>query len=154
MKLDKFTWIVIAVVAALLIAAVVSVSRTGAPTQDAAFLTEDGPATPVYNIFLALQQGNPAKARQYYSESALADIDKQGGYGPLESYRPNGAQRLRIISVSTDEAEPDRAYVTFVIDNYNNTGPFGAGSTYSYERTVEVIREGDGWKVDSTEYFY
>ncbi len=154
MKLDKFTWIILAVVAALLIAAVISVNRAAPSAGEPGYQTDDSPAAPVYNLFLALEAGNIAGARRYYTEAALAEMDKTGGMGPLESYRPNGSQRLRITDVSTDDAEPDRAYVTIVIDTYDNNGLFGSGSSYSYERTVEVVREADEWKIADPEYFY
>jgi len=67
LKADRFTWIVIGVVAALLIAAIVSVNLAGDREQPA-YLEENTPAAPVYNAFLALQQGDVTKARSYYSE--------------------------------------------------------------------------------------
>jgi hypothetical protein len=154
MKLDKFTWVILAVVAALLIVAVVSVNRVAPDATETAYLDEDSPAAPVYNLFLALDAGNFAGARRYYSEAALAEMDKPGGMGPLESYRPSGSQRLRITDVSVDEAAPDRAYITIIIDNYSNNGPFGSGSSYSNERTIEVVRENGEWKIANAEYFF
>ena len=154
MKLDKFTWIIIVIVAAILIAAVVSVNLTDTAGGSPEYLTEDTPAAPIYNVFLALQQGNTAEARRYYAQAVLAEMDKQEGYSPLQSYSAYGTQRLRITNISTDEATPERAYVSFIIDNYTTGGLFGSGSSYSYERTVEVIREDGAWKINGSEYFY
>ena len=64
------------------------------------------------------------------------------------------ARRLRIVAVQPDPDDPDRALVTFVIDTYSRGGPFGAGSTWSREVTVEVVREEGAWKINAQEFFF
>ena len=153
LKADRFTWIVIGVVAALLIAAIVSVNRAD-DQEEPAYLEEDTPAAPVYNAFLALQQGDVTKARSYYSEDVFTQPEGVPPFPSLESYPSGETRRLRITDVQVDESNPDRALVTFTLDTYRNTGPFGSGSVSSYERTVEVVREDGVWKLNAYELFY
>jgi hypothetical protein len=153
LKVDRFTWIVIGIVAALLIAAIVSVNLTG-DREPPAYLENDTPAAPVYNAFLALQQGDVTKARSYYNDDAFAESEGVPSFPPLESYPSGTARRLRITDVQVDESNPDRALVTFTLDTYWNAGPFGSGSIDSYERTVEVVKEDGVWKLNSYELFY
>jgi len=153
LKADRFTWIVIGIVALLLIAAIVSVNLAGSREQPA-YLEDDTPAAPVYNAFLALQEGNITKARSYYTARVLQETKDVPDFPPLESRQSMGARRLRITDVRVDESDPDRASVTFTLDIYRNAGPFGSGSTDSYERTVEVVREDGVWKLNAREFFY
>ncbi len=157
-KLDRFTWGVIGVVAVLLLAAVISVSWTGGRGWgQATYLEEDTPSAPVYNAFVALQQGDLFKAREQYSRRILEEADKEPGYGPLSSdgYRDtNSARRLRILSIQPDPNDPGRALVTFEVDTYTSGGLFGGGSTWTRRGTVEVIREDGRWKINAMEFFY
>ncbi len=153
LKADRFIWIVVVVVAALLIAAIVSVNLADG-RESPAYLEENTPAAPVYNAFLALQQGDVTRARSYYSEDVFTKTEGAPPLPPLESYPSRTARRLRITDVQVDESNPDRALVTFTLDTYRNTGPFGSGSTDSYERTVEVVREDGVWKLSAYELFY
>jgi hypothetical protein len=155
LRLDKFTLVVLAVVGLLLLAAVVTVSRGSAPSEQT-YRAEDAPDTPVVNAFLALQQGDLAKAREQYTQAVLDRVDKDAGYGPLrgQGYYGDTSRRLRIIETRLDPDDTDRAYVTAAVDNYSTGGLFNSGSTYSSERVVEVVREDGAWKVNVEEYFY
>lgn len=158
MKLDKFTWIVIGVVAALLVAAVVTVNVTGGVgTETQEYLPQDTPEAPVYNAFLALQRGDVTTARAQYNPDMLENMKKeQGGYDPLlnRGNMGNTKQRMRVTKVELVPDDENRAIVTATIDTYNDSGPFGAGSTWSREVTVEVVHQEDGWKLNSQEFFY
>lgn len=156
MKLDKFTWAVIAVIAVLLVAAVISVTRTGNVAADEiSYMEENTPEAPVHNAFVAMQRGDRTRAREQYSQDVLAALEEQQGWDPF-SQTTSGrmARRLRIVAVEPDPEDPDRALVTFVIDTYSRGGPFGAGSTWSREVTVEVVREEGAWKINAQEFFY
>jgi hypothetical protein len=155
LRLDKFTIIVVAVVAVLLVVAVITVNRgTGRGTED--FRTEDAPATPVVNAFLALQNGDLATARQQYSQQVIKEADSDKGYGPLrgEPYYGDTARRLRLLTTKIDPGDSNRAYVTVALDNYSTGGLFNSGSTWTNERVVEVVRDDGAWKINSQEYFY
>jgi hypothetical protein len=156
---DKFTIGVLVVVGVLLAAAIFTISRTNNSGEPATYLTEDAPATPVVNAFLAYQDGDIPKARAQYSQEVLDRVDKTeaGGYGPLrgEYYGSADAnRRLRVLKEQIDDTNPDRAYVTVAIDNYSTGGLFNRGDTWSSERVVEVVREDGAWKLNSEEYFY
>lgn len=158
LHLDKFTIAVLVVVAVLLGAAIFTIYRANVDDAPAVYLSEDAPATPVVNAFLAYQDGDIPTARAQYSQEVLDRIDNaESGYGPLRGdyYGPNDAnRRLRVLKEQIDESNPDRAYVTVAIDTYSTGGLFNSGSTWSSERVVEVVREDGGWKINSEEYFY
>jgi hypothetical protein len=161
LKFDAFTWIVLAVVALLIAAAVVTVNLGGdrIGRAPAAYMDEDSPATPVYNAILAVQQGDLAEARDQFTADALDENEKRG-YDPIANavtYYANDAasRRVRIVAVDdpTDTGDADEAFVTIVEDNFGGGGLFGR-STYSTERVIRVVREEDGWKVDDPNLFY
>jgi hypothetical protein len=155
LQMDKFTWAVIAIVALLLIAAVVSVNMAGeSPRDQPVYLDEDTPAAPVYNAFLALQEGDLPKARSYYSTQVLAEFKQSPDYRPLDGYSTRQARRLRITEIHVDETDPDQASVTFVMDTYHDSGILSSSSSYSYERSVDVVREDGAWKLNASEFFY
>jgi hypothetical protein len=156
LRIDRFTWIVILIVVVLLAAAVITVTRSG--SQDAppaSYMTEDDPATPVYNAFVALENGDIATAREQYSKRIRDDIAKNN-YDPFSGrgYTDNRSRRLRIVETKIDENSPDRAQVTIVVDTYYPGGLFSGGNTTSMQRTIEVIREDGQWKIDTDEFFY
>ena len=156
-RLDKFTIIVLAIVGLLIAAAVVSVNLNASVEAPDTYRTEDAPETPVYNSFLALRNGDIATARAQYSQQVLEEAASDRGYGPLrgESYGyGDTARRMRILNVRLDPQDADRAYVTTAIDTYSTGGLFNSGSTWTSERTVEVIREDGAWKINAQEYFY
>ena len=154
-RLDKFTLAVLAVVGVLLVAAIVTVNRVGGVAQED-YRTADAPETPVFNAFLALQNGDISTARAQYSEKVLDEVNKQGGYGPLrgETYYRDNRRRMRLLSTTINAEDADRAYVTVALDNYNSGGLFNRGSTWTSERVVEVVREAGEWKINVQEYFY
>lgn len=157
LRIDRFTIIILAVVAALIVAAVFTISRSGGMEAQESYRTEDAPETPVYNAFLALKNGDLATARAQYSQQVLEEASSDKGYGPLrgESYGyGDTARRLRVTDVKVDPQDADRAYVTAAIDTYSTGGIFNSGSTWTSERTVEVIREDGAWKINAQEYFY
>jgi hypothetical protein len=156
MKLDKFTWAVIGVVLLLLVAAVITVNMTGgAGVEEREYLPLDTPEAPVYNAFLALQRGDITKAREQYSQGVLDSFIKDG-YDPFagRSDSTSVSQRLRIVKSEVSADDPDRAIVTCEVDTYNQGGLFGAGNTWSRELSLQVVREEDGWKINTPEYFW
>jgi hypothetical protein len=156
-RFDKFTIIVLAIVGVLIAAAIVTVNRNAGLETSERYRTEDAPETPVYNAFLALKNGDIATARAQYSKQVLEEAASERGYGPLrgESYGyGDTARRMRILNVRFDPQDADRAYVTAAIDTYSTGGLFNSGSTWTSERTVEVIREDGAWKINAQEYFY
>ncbi len=157
MKLDKFTWTVIGVVVALLVIAVITVNVTGgAGLQAQEYMTNDTPEAPVFNAFLALQRGDLTMARAQYSQAVLNEFTREGGFDPLtgRSISSNTSQRLRITGTEMIADDPERALVSFVQDTYSRGGPFGSGSSWSREGTVEVVREDGMWKINAQEFFW
>ena len=154
LRLDKFTLAVLGVVALLLVAAVVTVSRSTGQ-EETSYRTGDTPEVPVVNAFLALQNGDLAMARAQYSADVLETVDSTTGYGPLrgEGYYGDGSRRLRITATRVDPNEPARAYVTAAVDTYSTGGLFNSGSTWTMERIIEVIREEGTWKINTQEFF-
>lgn len=169
MKIDRFTWIVVLVVAAILVAAVVTVNITSGDGYGVdTYLTENTPAAPIYNAFVAFQNGDVQMARRQYSARVLAEIQSERGYNPFsDRFAERTARRLRVIEVNYDESDPDHAYVSVAVDTYSSSGLFGTGSTWTRRLVLDVVREEpdseeqtaenaqDGvWKLDTPEYFY
>lgn len=175
LKFDVFTWIVLAAVVLLVVAAVVTVNLTGGQSLGAtAYMTEDSPEAPVFNAILAVQQGDLARARTEFTVAALAENEKRG-YDPIAnaaSYYGNdpSSRRIRIVKVNpgsdsaaasvagpgtetTPRSPADTAYVTIAEDNFSGGGLFGR-TTYSNERVIRVAREEGRWKVDDPNLFY
>ncbi|HEY54298.1 MAG TPA: hypothetical protein G4N94_12680 [Caldilineae bacterium] len=154
-KPDKFTWTIIIVVVLVLAAAVITVNLTGgAGWGEPTYLTEDTPEAAVHNAFVAFMKQDYAKARQYYSAQVL---DNEGRGEPFPGkggriYPHDANQRLRIRSV--DYLEDGEAIVTVVIDYYAPGGLFGGGDAWSRKMVLRVVREEDGWKIDTPEFFY
>lgn len=46
------------------------------------------------------------------------------------------------------------AFVNIAVDTYSGGGLFESGATWTYQRSVEVIREDGTWKINTMEYFY
>lgn len=156
LKLDTFTWVVIAIVAFLVVAAVVTVNLVdNRGISDAQYRTEDEPATPVYNAIVAVQRGDVATARGQFTQATLDEYKKRG-YDPItnniSSYvNDRNNRRVRIVKVQQDG--PDLAYVTIVEDTYSGGGLFG-DTTYSNQRVIRVARVDNQWKIDDPNMFY
>jgi hypothetical protein len=157
LRIDRFTWSIILIVVALLVAAVVTVSlRSGQTARPEEYRTADDPTTPVYNAFLALERGDLATAREQYSQRIL-DEQRKNDYDPFTSRSytdERTSRRLRILNASIDPNDPNQAAVTIVVDTYYPGGLFSGGNTSSLRRTVQVVREDGRWKLDTDEYFY
>jgi len=154
-KLDRFTWIVIVIVVALLAAAVITVSLTQGRGAGGTDYVEDGtPGAAVFNAFTALQKGDLYAARNQYSARVLEDIAEQNWDPFAGRGADTTARRLRIVEVETDPADENRALVTFVQDTYSQGGLFGGGNTWSRRGVVEVVREEGEWKINAQEFFY
>jgi hypothetical protein len=156
MKLDRFTWVVIFAVTALLVAAVVTVNATnGSGYATATYLEEDSPSATVYNAFLAFQNGDITKARAQYSTRVIEETTQQMGYSPFtDRFSQNTPRRLRIVSAEIDNANPNHAYVSVAMDTYSSSGLFGTGSTWTRNIVIETVREDGVWRIDTPEYFY
>jgi hypothetical protein len=156
LRLDRFSWIVIAIIALLLVAAVITANITGGqgwgqPT----YLDEETPAAAVHNAYVAFLEQDPFRARQYYTEEVLANVDDKDGLGgPFfqDRFFREQSRRLRILEVQFQGDE--RATVTFSIDHYSGGGLFDTGSTWTMRRTVPVVQEDGHWKIASEEFFY
>ncbi len=156
LRFDRFTWIVVVVVALLVVAAVVTVNLTGGgPETPLTYRDDDSPATPVYNALIAVQQGDLARARAQFSQSALDEYEKQG-YDPIANAASNylndqSGRRTRIIE--TSEPLDGEAAVTIAEDNYSGGSLFGQ-STWTNQRIIRVVREDGTWKIAENSLFY
>jgi len=153
-KLDKFTWAIIIVVVLVLAAAVITVNLTGgAGWGKPTYLSEDAPEAAVHNAFVAFMRQDYAKARQYYSAKVLENDERYDPFpGKGEGFYETGTnQRLRIRGV--DYLEDGEAIVTVTIDHYSPEGFLG-GETWSRTARLKVVREEEGWKIDTPEFFY
>ncbi len=161
LKIDLFTWVVIAIVLALVVAAVITVNVTGGDARvQTVAVDADSPAAPIVGAILALQKGDAAAARAYFTAEILEYYEKQG-FDPLANsanFSLNGEQSRRIRIVEVSEAETDSngdevAFVAISEDNFSGGGLFGQ-STWSNQRNLRVRRVDGEWKIDDTNFIY
>lgn len=156
LKLDKFTWSVVAIVVLLLVGAVITVNVTGgAGYGEPEYLAENSPQAAVYNAFVANQKQDSQALNQYFTKAVLDNYGKTNAnnkpYSGPNFYVDPTPRRLRILD--TKMQGTDKADVTFSVDRYNSGGPFGSGNTWSNTQVVPVVLEDGTWKID-TELFY
>ncbi len=153
-KMDRFTWAVVGLVVLLLVGAVLTLSLANDTTAPSAadYLEEDSPSAAVYNAYVAFLNNDMSTARQYYSAGMLEEVDKDGTFKDRMYYSRPENQRLRILNV--EERGEDSALVSIAVDHYSGGGLFNSGSTWTDQQTVPVVREEDGWKIDSLIWFY
>lgn len=161
LKIDLFTWVVIAIVLALVVAAVITVNVTGgAAGVQTVQVDAASPAAPIVAAILAMQKGDAATARTYFTSEILEQYEKQG-YDPIANsanFALNGeqARRIRIVTVSeaqTDSSGDEIAFVAISEDNFSGGGLFGQ-STWSSQRNLRVRRVDGEWKIDDTNFIY
>ena len=156
-KVDKFTWSVVAIVVLLLVGAVITVNLTGGGGYgEPEYLDENPPEAAVFNGFVAnVKQDNQALDR-YYSQAVLEGYRKNNStarpYSGANFYVDTTPRRLRILETKMQDA--DRAQVTFSVDRYSGGGPFGSGNTWSNTQTVPVILEEGIWKIDMELFWF
>jgi hypothetical protein len=162
LKIDLFTWTIIGVVLALVVAAVVTVNlSSGTPTAARSPVEPESPAAPVVAAILAVQQGDVSTARAQFTAEALADYETRG-YDPIANSamaaaNSQNAQRVRIVNISAvtqNEEGRDQAFVTIAEDNFSGGGGLFGRSTWSSQRLVRVEREEGVWKVADPNLFY
>ena len=156
LKLDKFTWSIVAIVVLLLIGAVITVNVTGGDGYgEVEYLAENSPQAAVYNAFVANEKQDNQALDQYFTKSVLETYTKNNSngrpYSGPNNYVDPTPRRLRILD--TKMQGTDKADVTFAVDRYSSGGPFGSGNTWSNTQTVPVVMEDGVWKID-TELFW
>jgi hypothetical protein len=161
LKIDLFTWGVIGVVVALVIAAVLTVNLADDSVIDLRTqLSGDSPAAPIVTAILAVQEGNVASARAQFTQDVLDEYEERG-YDPISnaaSFAANdqGSRRLRVIDVSAVQEGEDGetlAFVTLAEDTFSGGGLFGS-STWSNQRIIRVEQVDGVWLVDDPNLFY
>jgi hypothetical protein len=156
-KLDFFSWVVIALVVVLLVAAVVTVNLTGGHGWGQTdYLDEETPAAAVRNAYVAFLRRDVEKARQYYTSEVLAtaaqEYGDRGSPFSRERHIDERNRRLRIVDVQFQDNE--HATVTFAVDYFQSGDLFGGGSSWTDRRTIPVVQEGGHWRIDTQEFFY
>lgn len=151
-RFDRFTWAVIGVVVLLIAAAVLTVTLGGQDWSSDAYLDEDTPAAVVHDAYLALMRNDMARARGYFSNRVLAETEKEIPFVERFAYLRDQNTRLRILEV-TMEGE-DKALVTVAIDRYTPGGLFDANTIWTDRRTIPLVREADGWKIDTVDLLF
>ena len=154
LRMDRFTWAVLAFVTLLLVGAMATLSLTNrsADTTTIDYVDEDSPSAAVYNAYVAYLNNDAPKARQYYSTKVLEEADKDSSFENSFYYTGGQNQRMRVLSVEA-RGEND-AVVSIAIDRYAGGGLFNSGSTWTERQSIPVVREEDGWKIDSLILFY
>ncbi len=154
LKIDRFTWGIVIGVVVLIAAAIITVVVSGGRGwQSADYLNEDTPQAVVHDAFLASVRNEPDVAIDHYSLDVLKEDDGppfRERFSYYDHDRP--ARRLLILDVDIDE-ENDRAYVRIAIDNFNQGGLFES-STWTYRRTIPLVREDGAWKIDTEDPFH
>lgn len=134
-KPDRTLPIILIVIAALAIVAVVVVFGRGEPEP----LDPSTPEGTVQRYATAVIDGDEAAALSLLSPQWLADCD------PMSYGHPSSDLRLTLISSS------ERGSTTTVkvsIASSSGSGPFDS-STYEYEDSFQLQKDGDSWLVRS-----
>lgn len=151
--MDRFSWIVIAVVGLLLLAAV-GVATLG-PERSAAtqpvYLEQDTPDGVVHDAYVAFLRRDTERLQGYYSQRVREIFDRDQRWPGRDYYLDSSSRRMRIEKVEMDG--DDRATVTMAIDTYNRGGLFGQGGVWTSRQVLALVREESGWKIDS-EFVY
>lgn len=152
-RFDRFTWTVVGVVVLLIVAAILTVTLGGGQGWSGdAYLNEDTPSAVVHDAYLALVRNDLARARSHFSSRVLAETEKNVPFAERFSYISNQNTRLRILKV-TMEGE-DKALVTVAIDRYAPGGLFNDSTIWTDRRTIPLVREPDGWKIDTVDLLF
>lgn len=156
--MDRFSWIVIAVVGLLLLAAVgVAVVRPdqGAPAQEV-YLEEDTPEGVVHDAFVAFLRRDSERLKSYFSQRVRDSYDKENRWPAFEYYPGSGSRRMRIERV--EMLSDNRATVSIAIDTYSPGGLFGQSNVWTNRQTVTLVREAHGqeehWRIDSENFYF
>lgn len=153
--MDRFSWIVIAVVGLLLLAAVgVAVLR---PEQDASaqetYLEQNTPDGVVHDAFVAFLRRDTERVKSYYSQRVRDTFEKESRWPSFDYYPEAGSRRMRIERVEMNG--DNRATVSIAIDSYSPGGLFNQGNVWTNRQTLTLIRENEQWRIDSENiYFY
>ncbi len=157
LKLDKFTWSIVAIVALLLIGAVITVNMTGGDGYgEPEYMAENSPEAAVFNAFVANYKQDNQALDGLYTKAVMEGYSKTNAsnrpYNGPGNYADPTPRRLRILETKNQTA--DRADVTFAVDRYNSGGPFGSGNTWSNTQTVPVVMEDGLWKIDMELFWF
>ena len=126
--------VILCVIGALVVIALVVVFTRGAPVP----LDESTPEGVVQRYSAAVIEGDEAAAITYLVP-ALGD--------DCVPFETGSAQNLRVTHVSSTQRD-DTADVRVLIATTYDGGPFGS-STYEEEGEFDLVRDGDGWLIES-----
>ena len=152
--MDRFSWIVIAVVGLLLLAAVgvATLGTDQGAAQAEAYLEQDTPEGVVHDAYVASLRRDSERFRSYFSQR-VRDIYAQDQRWPSIDYAPdNGSRRMRIENV--EMISKDRATVSVAIDNYSPGGLFNQSNVWTNRQTITLVREDGSWKIDSENFYF
>lgn len=126
--------VILCLIGALVVVALVVVFTRGAPAP----LDESTPEGVVQRYSAAVIEGDEATAITYLVP-ALGD--------DCVPYETGSEQDFRVTHVTTTQRD-DTADVRVLIATTYDGGPFGS-STYEEEGEFDLVREGDGWLIES-----
>ncbi len=152
--MDRFSWIVIGVVGLLLLAALGAATLrpgAGAAAQEV-YLEQDTPDGVVHDAFVAFLRRDTERMKGYFSERVRANFDRDQRWPNMDYAPQTGSRRMRIESVEMQGEE--RAIIAIAVDNYNPGGLFNQGNVWTSQQTLTLVREQDGWKIDSENFYF
>ncbi|MCX2728336.1 nuclear transport factor 2 family protein [Thermomicrobium sp. 4228-Ro] len=160
------TWTIVAIAAGLVVLIVATtvlvllVERAGPPQYP-----PDSPEATVVAFVEALRAADRDQVLALLSSRARAELERREQMEPFYDFDAElrgASESLRTARVRIDRVEVrgGRALVTVTIERtgpaLEPSFPFPAvgGGTFSYERTLALVRDGGAWKVDEVAFYF
>lgn len=158
------TIVTLAAVLAVLVVAttvlVLLVEREGPPHYP-----PGSPEATVVAFIEALRAGDRDQVLALLSTQARADLERREQMEPFYEFDAElraASENLRMARVRIDRVEVrgERAVVTMTIERTGSAlepgfpFPTIGGGTFSYQRTLTLVRDGGAWKVDELSFFF
>jgi len=145
---DRFLIGIVVGLAALLLAAGISVAFLRQPARE---LPADTPGGTVQRFYIALEQKDYAGAYAYLSDSMSKKPTREEFTRYNTRLGPNSSrERIRIQDETVTDSE---ATVTVAVTIfYNGGGPFGGSSEYTSTQVFTLRREDGTWRITTLPY--
>ncbi len=145
---DRGVLIIGLTIAGLILLAVLAALFVGSPEEET--FAEGTPARTVQDYMRAVRERDRETAYDFYSDAAQRQMSFEEFSGYVGNF--GFASENTRIRLEESRVEGDRATLVLRIEQFNEGSVFDS-NRYDYERTVVLVREDGGWKIDEP-YLY